>query len=98
MNKISDEEDIKQLYQIYKKSVKQINVCTIFQLVKSIFSCKRFEMLLSQLKDSIFIVDEIHCFDTRVLCYTLEFLKYLKENLNIQICIMSASIPTCLKS
>ena len=97
LNKISDEEDIKQLYQIYKKSVKQINVCTIFQLVKSIFSCKRFEMLLSQLKDSIFIVDEIHCFDTRVLCYTLEFLKYLKENLNIQICIMSASIPTCLK-
>ncbi len=97
LNKISDEEDIKQLYQIYKKSVKQINVCTIFQLVKSIFSCKRFEMLLSQLKDSIFIVDEIHCFDTRVLCYTLEFLKYLKENLNVQICIMSASIPTCLK-
>lgn len=97
LNKISDEEDIKQLYQIYKKSVKQINVCTIFQLVKSVFSCKRFEMLLSQLKNSIFIVDEIHCFDTRVLCYTLEFLKYLKENLNVQICIMSASIPTCLK-
>lgn len=98
LNKMSDEnEDIKILYQIYKKSVKQVNICTIFQLVKSVFSCKRFEMLLAQLKNSIFIIDEIHCFDVRQLCYILEFLSWLKKNLDINICIMSASIPTCLQ-
>ena len=98
LNKISDEdEDIKNLYQIYKKSVKQVNICTIFQLVKAMFSCKRFEMLLAQLKNSIFIIDEIHCFDVRQLCYILEFLAWLKKNLDINICIMSASIPTCLQ-
>lgn len=98
LNKIIDEdEDIKSLYQIYKKSIKQVNICTIFQLVKAIFSCKRFEMLLAQLKNSIFIIDEIHCFDVRQLCYILEFLAWLKKNLDINICIMSASIPTCLQ-
>lgn len=84
-------------YKLLKYSTKQINICTIFQLAKIMFSCKRFEMLLAQLKNSIIIIDEIHCFDTRTLAYTLELLRYLKDNFNIRICIMSASIPTCLQ-
>ena len=98
LDKLSEDEDIKELYQLYKKSVKQINICTIFQLVKSVFSCKRYEMLLAQMKNSIIIVDEIHCFATKELCYILEFLKFLKENLGVKICIMSASIPSCLQN
>lgn len=84
-------------YKLLKYSSKQINICTIFQLAKSIFSCKRFEMLLGQLKNCIIVVDEIHCFDIDTLSYTLELLKYLKEKLNVRICVMSASIPTCLQ-
>ncbi|WP_297521044.1 CRISPR-associated helicase Cas3' [uncultured Clostridium sp.] len=84
-------------YKAFKKSTKQINICTIFQLVKAMFGCKRFEMLLAQMKNSIFIVDEIHCFDMKELSYILEMLKWLKENLGASVCIMSASIPTCLQ-
>lgn len=84
-------------YKAFKKSTKQINICTIFQLVKAMFGCKRFEMLLAQMKNSIFIVDEIHCFDMKELSYILEMLKWLKENLDAKVCIMSASIPTCLQ-
>jgi CRISPR-associated endonuclease/helicase Cas3 len=87
----------KEDYKQFKKSTKQINICTIFQLVKAMFRCKRFEMLLAQMKNSIFIVDEIHCFDMKELSYILEMLKWLKENLGAKICIMSASIPTCLQ-
>lgn len=87
----------KEDYKYFKKSVKQINICTIFQLVKAMFQCKRFEMLIAQMKNSIFIVDEIHCFDTIQLSYILEMLKWLKENLGAKVCVMSASIPTCLQ-
>lgn len=85
-------------YQYFKKSVKQVNVCTIFQLVKAIFGCKRFEMVLAQMKNSIFIIDEIHCFDTKELSYILEMLRWLKKKLGIRVCVMSASIPTCLQN
>ncbi|MGV3026734.1 CRISPR-associated helicase Cas3' [Clostridium thermobutyricum] len=90
-------EFTKEDYKYFKKSIKQINICTIFQLVKAMFGCKRFEMLIAQMKNSIFIVDEIHCFDIKQLSYILEMLKWLKENLGARICIMSASIPTCLQ-
>lgn len=85
-------------YNLLKYSTKQINICTIFQLVKAIFGCKRFEMLLAQMKNSIIIVDEIHCFDIKTLTYILELLRWLKLNLGVRICIMSASIPTCLQN
>lgn len=90
-------ENTKELYNLFKKSVSQINICTIYQIIKAIFSCKRFEMLLAQLKNSIFIVDEIHCFDIEQVSLLLTTLKWLKDNLGIKICIMSASIPTIVQ-
>lgn len=93
---MEDAEECKGQYQMFKKSVKQVTVCTIYQLFKAIFSCKNFEMLLCQMKNSIFIIDEIHCFDTKQLALILTTLKYLKKNYGIYTCIMSASIPTCL--
>lgn len=87
-------ENTKEMQNIFRKSVKQLNISTIYQIVKAVFSCKRYEMILAQLKNSIFIVDEIHCFDIEQLAILLTTLKFLKENLGISICIMSASIPT----
>lgn len=89
-------EEYKSKYQLFKKSIKQVTICTIFQLIKGFFGCKNFEMLLSQLRNSIFIVDEIHCFDIQEFCFIIEMLRYLKDNFNINICIMSASIPSCI--
>lgn len=86
-------ENTKEMKNLFKKSVKQLNISTIYQIIKAMFGCKRYEMILSQLKNSIFIVDEIHCFDIEQLALLLITLKFLKEKLNISICIMSASIP-----
>lgn len=96
---IAREEDIindLEELELFKKNVKQVTVCTIFQVLKAIFRAKNWEMQLAQFKDSIFIVDEIHCFNIRELAFLLESLRWLKKNLNIQICVMSASIPTNL--
>lgn len=87
-----------QDYNLLKYSTKQLNICTIFQLAKAMFSCKRFEMLLAQMKNSIIIVDEIHCFDLKTLSYVLELLRFLKYKLDCRICIMSASIPSVLQN
>lgn len=93
-----DVENTKEMQNLFRKSVKQLNISTIYQIVKAIFSCKRYEMLLAQLKDSIFIVDEIHCFDIEQLALLMTTLKFLKNKLNISICIMSASIPSNLQT
>ncbi|MBO3398381.1 CRISPR-associated helicase Cas3' [Clostridium perfringens] len=84
--------------QFFKKNIKQVTICTIFQIIKATFSAKNWEMQLAQFKNSIFIVDEIHCFEIKELAFLLETLKWLKEEYNINICIMSASIPTCLQN
>lgn len=93
MDKLHDEYN----YKLMKYSTKQLNICTIFQLAKAIFSCKNFEMIIAQMKNSIIIVDEIHCFDLKTLSYILELLRFLKYKLGCRICIMSASIPTVLQ-
>lgn len=96
MNRI-DSEITHYDYNLMKYSTKQLNICTIFQLAKAMFSCKRFEMILAQMKNSIIIVDEIHCFDLKTLTYILELLRFLKYKLGCRICIMSASIPSVLQ-
>lgn len=93
MDKLHDEYN----YKLMKYSTKQLNICTIFQLAKAIFSCKNFEMIIAQMKNSIIMVDEIHCFDLKTLSYILELLRFLKYKLGCRICIMSASIPTVLQ-
>ena len=96
LNKEEDIDDIKEELELFKKNIKQVTVSTLFQLVKAMFQCKNFEMLLAQLNYSIIVIDEIHCFDIRNFTLLIETLKYLKTNLGVSICIMSASIPTCM--
>lgn len=96
LNNEDDIEDIDEELQLFRRNIKQVTICTVFQLLKAMFSCKNFEMILAQLKDSIIIIDEIHCFDIKTFSFMMESLKYLKDNLSINICIMSASIPTCM--
>lgn len=97
-DKEKDKLTIRNKYSMFKKSVKQVTVSTIYQLIKAFFGCRNFEMLLAQMKNSIFIVDEIHVFEIKELAMILETLRYLKNKFNISICIMSASIPSCLLS
>lgn len=83
-------------YQQFKKLSKQMTICTIFQIVKAFYNCKFSEMFISRFNNGIFIIDEIHCFNIKEIVYILETLKFLKDNYNINICIMSASIPSVM--
>lgn len=96
LSKELSNDSIKFEYQMFKYFTKTITVSTMHQVFKAMFNCKFNEMMLSVYKNSIFIIDEIHCFDEKELAILLNTLKYLKDNFNIRICIMSASIPTIL--
>jgi CRISPR-associated endonuclease/helicase Cas3 len=85
---------VKHESNIFRKYIRQTTVCTIFQIVKAFFNCPFSEMMITTFSNSIFIVDEIHCYNIELFTTIIEILKYLKENYNINICIMSASIPS----
>ena len=85
LNKDKDIINKSEELDLFKKNIKQITICTIFQLFKHMFGGKNFELGLAQLKDSIIIVDEIHCFDIREFTFLINTLKWLKEKLNISI-------------
>lgn len=89
-----DVDNIEEEMQLFQKNTKQITICTIYQVLKVVFSAKNWEMMLAQFKNSIFIVDEIHCFDIKQFTLLVETLRWLKEEFNINICVMSASIAT----
>lgn len=89
-----DVNDIQEEIQLFKKNTKQITICTIYQILKVVFGAKNWEMMLAQFKNSIFVIDEIHCFDIQQFTLLIETLRWLKEEYEINICIMSASIPT----
>ena len=90
---IDDDKNTKIEYNMFKKYIKQIKVTTINQIIKPFFSCKYYEMMLAMYSNAIFIIDEVHCYDKTYLTCLLNGLKFLKDNFNINICIMSASIP-----
>lgn len=91
-----DVNDIKEEMQLFQKNTKQITICTIYQVLRVVFSAKNWEMMLAQFKNSIFIVDEIHCFDIKNFTLLIETLRWLKKDYDINICVMSASIPTIM--
>lgn len=86
----------KRKYQTFKYFTKHITIATIYQIFKAIFNCKFNEMMFAMYSNSFFIIDEIHCYDEKQLAIILVTLKFLKDKYNINICIMSASIPTNL--
>lgn len=92
------DEEISSLYDLYKRSIKQLNICTTKRITRSIFSCKEYEMTLAQFKNSILILDEIHYFDIDDLAILLTTLKFLKEKLNVSICIISSNMSIDLKN
>lgn len=94
----SDKNDVKRIQNLTKKIYRPYKIVTPFQIIKYLFGVKGFEMGLSELSNALIIVDEVHAYDSRTTCLLLETSKFLKENLNSDIFIMSATLPTFLKN
>ncbi|KYC46589.1 MAG: CRISPR-associated nuclease/helicase Cas3 [Candidatus Methanofastidiosum methylothiophilum] len=91
-NKIRDIKSLsKKIYRPYK-------ILTPFQILKAFFGTRGFEMQLSEMTNGLFILDEIHAYDAHTTSLILEILKILKNNYNADMLIMSATLPTFIKT
>ena len=93
-----NKKHVKEIQNLTKKIYIPYKILTPFQIIKYLFSVKGFEMGLSELANSLIIIDEVHAYDARTTCLLLETCKFLKEKLNCDIFIMSATLPTFLKN
>ena len=93
-----NKKDVREIQNLTKKIYRPYKILTPFQIIKYLFKVKGFEMGLSELTNSLIIIDEIHAYDARTTCLLLESCKYLKHYLNCDIFIMSATLPLFLKN
>lgn len=93
-----NKKDVSEIQNLTKKIYRPYKILTPFQIIKYLFKVKGFEMGLSELTNSLIIIDEVHAYDARTTCLLLESCKFLKQCLNCDIFIMSATLPTFLKN
>ena len=93
-----NKQEVSKIQNLTKKIYRPYKILTPFQIIKYLFSVRGFEMGLSELTNGLIIIDEVHAYDARTTCLLLETCKFLKQYLNCDIFIMSATLPTFLKN
>jgi len=94
----SIKNNIRDIKGLNKKIYRPYKVLTPFQILKAFFGSKGFEMQLSEMTNGLFILDEIHAYDAHTTSLILEILKILKNNYNVDIFVMSATLPSFIKN
>lgn len=89
--------DIRKKINLCKKIYLPLKILTPFQILKAFFQIKGFEQQLSELSESLIVVDEIHSYDARTTALIIEMLSILTTYFNSKILVMSATIPEFLK-
>jgi len=87
----------RELKESYRALVPPLKVATPFQLLKSIFGLKGFEKGIFEMSGSYFIFDEIHAYDPKVTAQIKVLIEFATRFLNVNVCLMTATLPTFLK-
>jgi len=86
-----------ELKNSYRALVPPLKVATPFQLLKSIFGLKGFEKGIFEMSGGYFIFDEIHAYDPEVSAQIKVLIEFATRFLNVNICLMTATLPSFLK-
>lgn len=76
--------------------VKPMRISTPYQLLKGAFQLKGHEALWTAATKALFVLDEIHVYETARLAILLATLRHLSLNLGGRALIMSATLPSYL--
>jgi len=87
----------RELKESYRALVTPLKVTTPFQLLKSIFGLKGFEKGIFEMSGGYFIFDEIHAYDPEVTAQIKVLIEFAIRFLNVNVCLMTATLPTFLK-
>lgn len=80
-----------------KSFFKNINICTVDQLLTLGFNLGFWEVKTFHMLNARIIIDEIHLYSPYTLGLIISTIKYLKENFNASFYIMTATLPEKLK-
>ncbi|MBU0488946.1 MAG: CRISPR-associated helicase Cas3' [Bacteroidetes bacterium] len=86
-----------ELKDSFRALVPPLKVATPFQLLKSIFGIKGFEKGIFEMSGGYFIFDEIHAYDPEVSAQIKVLIEFATRFLNVNVCLMTATLPSFLK-
>lgn len=79
-----------------KNFSKPVTVSTIDSLLKFFINIGRFNIATKNYLNSVVIIDEIHCYDFKLMGFLKKFLELCIE-FDVKVCLMSASLPNEVK-
>lgn len=91
-------DHIKQIKEQFKTLQTPLKVVTPFQLLKHIFGLSGYEKGIFEWVGGYFIFDEIHAYDPSVIAQIMVLIEFITQKLNAKVFIMTATLPSFLKS
>jgi len=88
---------VKHLHGLSRKIYKPYKILTPFQLLKSFFGIKGFEMQFAEMSNGLFIFDEIHAYDPHTTALIVTMIEKLHREYGAKFCIMTATMPKFLR-
>lgn len=83
-------------FLLSKSFNKPVTVSTIDSLLKYFINMGRFNIATKNFLNSVVIIDEVHAYDFKLMGFLKRFLELCRE-MDVKVCLMSASIPNQLK-
>jgi len=83
-------------FLLSKSFNKPITISTIDSLLKYFINIGRFNIATKNFLNSVIIIDEVHSYDLKLMGFMKRFLEICNE-MEVKICLMSASIPNKIK-
>ncbi|MFK7978691.1 MAG: CRISPR-associated helicase Cas3', partial [Saprospiraceae bacterium] len=95
--KQKDDNFHKGLYLVDKTFFRNVNICTIDQVLTQGFNIGYWELKTFHCLNARFIIDEIHLYAPYTLGLIISTIKYLKKEFNAKFFIMTATMPKKLQ-
>jgi len=83
-------------FLLSKSFNKPVTVSTIDSLLKYFINIGRFNIATKNFLNSVVVIDEVHTYDFKLMGFMKRFLELCNE-LDVKVCLMSASIPNKIK-
>lgn len=97
-NPMQKREEINAIKSKFKTLLTPLKIITPFQLLKNLFGLKDFEKGMFEWAGGYFIFDEIHAYDPKVFAQIIILLEFVTRKLNCKVMIMTATLPSFIKT
>lgn len=74
-----------------------LEVFSPYQMLKAVYRLKGYEAILADYAGAGFILDEVHAYEPERLALILETVRFLRERLEAQFFVMSATMPSLVQ-